>query len=40
MTDYRGAVAYATIVVSLFDDRAAAAEAKKILEAHPEEAAE
>ena len=40
MTDYRGAVAYATIVVTLFDDRAAAAEAQKILDAHPEEAAE
>ncbi len=39
MTDYRGAVAYATIVSSLFDDRAALAEAKKILDAHPEEAA-
>ena len=40
MTDYRGAVAYATIVVTLFDDRAAVAEAQKILDAHPEEAAE
>jgi len=40
MTDYRGAVAYAMIVVSLFDDRAALDEAKKILAAHPEEASE
>ena len=34
----RDACAYATVVVSLFDDAALAAEARKILEAHPEEA--
>ncbi len=38
MTDYRGACAYATVVLTLFDDSQLVAEAKKILEAHPEEA--
>lgn len=36
--DVRGACAYATVVVTLFDDAALMAEAKKILDAHPEEA--
>ena len=34
--DAKGAVAYATIVVSLFDDDEVCAAAKKIVEAHPE----
>ncbi len=38
MTDYRGACAYATVVLTLFDDSGLTAEAKKILEAHPGEA--
>ena len=38
MTDYRGACKYATVVTALFDDAALVAEAKKILDAHPEEA--
>ncbi len=38
MTNYRGACAYATVVLTLFDDRALVAEAQKILDAHPEEA--
>lgn len=38
MTDYRGACAYATVVATLFDDAGLAAEARKILDAHPEEA--
>ncbi len=38
MTDYRGACAYATVVLTLFDDPVLTAEAKKILDAHPEEA--
>ncbi len=38
MTDFRGACAYATVVLTLFDDPAFVAEAKKILDAHPEEA--
>ena len=37
MTDFRGACAYATVVVSLFDDPELTSEARKILEAHPEE---
>ena len=36
--DPRGACAYATVVVSLFDDAALVDAARKILEAHPEEA--
>lgn len=34
--DLKSAVAYATVVQSLFDDAAALAEAKRIIEAHPE----
>ena len=34
--DWKSACAYATIVTSLFDDPTSVAEAKKILEAHPE----
>ena len=34
--DWKSAVAYATVVTSLFDDEALCAEAKKIIEAHPE----
>ena len=34
--DWKSAVAYATVVVSLFDDEALCAEAKKIIDAHPE----
>ena len=34
--DAKSAVAYATVVQSLFDDAAAIAEAKKIVAAHPE----
>ena len=37
MTDYRGACAYATVVMTLFDDAELADEARKIVEAHPEE---
>lgn len=36
MTDYRGACAYATVVVTLFDDEALVDEASKIVQAHPE----
>lgn len=36
--DFRSACAYATVVMTLFDDAALAAEANKILAAHPEEA--
>ena len=36
--DAYGACAYATVVATLFDDRNLAAEAKKIIDAHPEEA--
>ena len=36
MTDYRGACAYATVVVTLFDDDELVGEAAKIVEAHPE----
>lgn len=36
--DFHTACAYATVVVSLFDDEKLCAEAKKILAAHPEEA--
>ena len=38
MTDIRGACAYATVVISLFDDATLVAEAQNILDAHPEEA--
>ena len=38
MTDYHGACAYATVVVTLFDNPEITAEAKKILEEHAEEA--
>ena len=34
--DWKSAVAYATVVVSLFDDAELCAEAKKIIDAHPE----
>ena len=34
--DWKSAVAYATVVTSLFDDEALCAEAKKIIEEHPE----
>ena len=34
--DWKSAVAYATVVTSLFDDEKLCAEAKKIIEAHPE----
>lgn len=34
--DWKTAVAYATVVTSLFDDAGLCAEAKKIIEAHPE----
>ena len=34
--DWKTAVAYATVVTSLFDDAALCAEAKKIIDAHPE----
>ena len=34
--DWKSAVAYATVVTSLFDDAAFCAEAKKIVDAHPE----
>ena len=34
--DWKTAVAYATVVTSLFDDREICAEAQKIVEAHPE----
>lgn len=34
--DWKSAVAYATVVVSLFDDVALCAEAKRIIDAHPE----
>ena len=34
--DWKSAVAYATVVTSLFDDEAICAEAKKIVEEHPE----
>ncbi len=37
MTDYRGAVGYATVVLTLFDDPVLTKEAQKILDAHPEE---
>ncbi len=37
-TDYRNACAYATVVLTLFDDATLTAEAQKILDAHPEEA--
>ena len=36
--DFSAARAYATVVVTLFDDRTAAAEAERILKAHPEAA--
>ena len=36
--DVQSACAYATVVVSLFDDEALCAEAKRILAAHPEAA--
>ena len=36
--DFRSACAYATVVLTLFDDAALSAEARKILAAHPEEA--
>ena len=36
MGDHRSAVAYATVVVSLFDDDQLCAEAKRLLSAHPE----
>jgi hypothetical protein len=36
MTDYRGACAYATVVVTLFDDDELVGEATKIVQAHPE----
>ena len=36
MTDYRGACAYATVILALFDDDELAAEAKKTLDSHPE----
>ena len=36
MTDYRGAVAYATVVLTLFDDSELSAQAKKIIAEHPE----
>jgi len=36
MTDYRGACAYATVVVTLFDDDELVGEASKIVQAHPE----
>ena len=38
MTDYHGACAYATVVVTLFDNAEIVAEAKRILEEHAEEA--
>ena len=34
--DWKSAVAYATVVTSLFDDEGLCAEAKKIIDAHPE----
>ena len=34
--DWKSAVAYATVVTSLFDDAEFCAEAKKIIDAHPE----
>ena len=34
--DWKSAVAYATVVTSLFDDQEICAEAKKIIDAHPE----
>ena len=34
--DWKSAVAYATVVTSLFDDEKLSAEAKKIIDAHPE----
>ena len=36
MTDYRGACAYATVILSLFDDDELAAEAQKTLDSHRE----
>jgi len=36
MTDYRGACAYATVILALFDDDELAAEAKKTIDSHPE----
>ena len=38
MTDYRGACAYATVILSLFDDDELSSEAKKILDRHAEAA--
>ncbi len=38
MTDYRAAVGYATVVLTLFDDPTLMQAAQKILDAHPEEA--
>jgi len=38
MTDYRNACAYATVVLTLFDDEALSEEARKIVNAHPEAA--
>ncbi len=38
MSDNRGACAYATVVLTLFEDKELVAEATKILQAHPEEA--
>lgn len=35
MTDYHGAVGYATVIVSLFDDSSIVSEAQKIIDSHP-----